>query len=348
VLSPNIVPDFTRLRVAVVGDLIADHYLYAQPTRLSREAPVMVLRYQREEYGAGGAANVARNLWAFGARTALIGVVGEDERGDELRRILENELVDVSHVRSVFGWSTPTKTRILGAEPGRTMHQMLRIDREPANGLQSAVADQMAETVSSLAGQVDALIVSDYGYGLVGEAVAGAVQEVQRAGALCVLDPRRAFAPFNGVDAMTPNLAELARAVGSTPAALGDANALNEAAGVILNKYGPRLLLVTLGNQGMALYSGEFPEGVRVSASGSEDVIDVSGAGDTAAAAFTLALAAGLEGPRAMRVANAASGIVVMENGTAVCDLSRLRSALPRAPRPGGLLSWEAEPVRQG
>jgi len=333
-LTPNVVPDFTALRVAVVGDLIADHYLYARPTRLSREAPVMVLRHAGEEFGAGGAANVARNLWALGARTMLLGAVAKDANGRELLRLLETEEIDVSGVRLVDEWVTPTKTRILGAEPGRTMHQVLRIDREPSGPLAAEVRGSIAETIESLAGRVDAVLVSDYGYGLAGDEVGRAVKTVRDAGAVVVLDPRASFDDFRGVSAMTPNLAELACAAGRRIEDLGTQGDVSRAANEVLLRYGPEWLLVTMGNRGMALYSREHPEGTAVRAAGSELVIDVTGAGDTAAAAFSLALAAGLDGPRCMRLANAAAGVVVMESGAATCSLSKLRSALPLAPQP--------------
>ncbi|MBW2415915.1 MAG: bifunctional hydroxymethylpyrimidine kinase/phosphomethylpyrimidine kinase [Deltaproteobacteria bacterium] len=333
-LTPNVVPDFTALRVAIVGDLIADHYLYARPTRLSREAPVIVMRYVGEEIGAGGASNVARNVWTFGAQTMLLGAIGRDANGRELVRLLEAEQVDVTGVASVPEWPTPTKTRILGAEPGRTMHQVLRIDRDPDAPLPLDVQKKLAEDVRSLAGRVDALLVSDYGYGVVSEELARAAREVRQAGGIVVLDPRKEFKLFRGATAMTPNLAELAAVTGRGLEDMVDQSVVTTAARELLEECEPEWLLVTMGNRGMALYSRDMPKGVTIRPAGSESVIDVSGAGDTAAAAFTLGLAAGLEGPRAMRLANAAAGVVVMEHGTAVCAISKLRSSLPEAPQP--------------
>ena len=170
---------------------------------------MLVMRYEREEIGTGGASNVARNLWALGGGTILVGAVGRDAEGRELLRQLDQDLVDVTRVATVPTWSTPTKTRILGAEPGRTVHQVLRIDREPDHPLGSEVTQQVAEQVRALAGEVEAVLVSDYGYGIVDEVVASAIREVQAAGALLVLDPRRTLDPFRGASAMTPNLAEL-------------------------------------------------------------------------------------------------------------------------------------------
>jgi len=333
-LTPNVVPDFTGLRVAVVGDLIADHYLYARPVRLSREAPVMVLRHAGEEIGAGGAANVARNLWALGAQTLLFGAVGRDATGRELLRLLDSEEIELDGVESVPGWVTPTKTRVLGAEAGRTMHQILRIDREPEGPLDQDVQARIAQRLASLEGRIDALLISDYGYGITAGHIAKAARGIQAAGAVVVLDPRHSFAPFCGATAMTPNLAELAAATGLSVEALSTLDGVRRAAARFVEQHEPKTLLVTMGNRGMVLFSPEHAQGVSVRAAGSEAVVDVSGAGDTAASAFTLTLAAGLEGPRGMRLANAAAGVVVMESGTAVCSLSKLRSALPGAPQP--------------
>ncbi len=332
--TPNIVPDFTALHMTIVGDLIADHYLRACPTRLSREAPVMVLRYSGEEIGAGGAANVARNMWALGARTQLMGVVGRDANGRELLRILESEEIGVDGVHAIGDWVTPSKTRVLGAEPGRTPQQVLRIDREPDHPLAQGIKRQIAAQLRSQVGSIQGLLLSDYGYGLVGEEIAEVAREIQAAGAVVVLDPRVNYELFGGVTAMTPNLEELASVTSRSLDEVADRAGIDRAAADFRERYRPENLLVTLGNRGMVLYTDEFPGGVSVPASGSEEVVDVSGAGDTAAVAFTLALAAGVDGPRAMRLANAAASVVVMESGAAVCSLSKLRSMLPQSPQP--------------
>lgn len=322
----------------MVGDLIADHYVFAHPTRLSREAPVMVLRHRSEELRAGGAANVARNLWALGARTRVLGAVGRDSGGRELLRLLAEEQLDVEGIEPVTGWVTPTKTRVCAAEQNRTMQQVLRIDREPELPLDEAFRAELARRVRALAGEVDALLISDYQYGLVDERLAEAARHVRAAGATVVLDPRQAVDSFHGLTALTPNLSELAAMVGAPAEELETPAGLAAGARHLLERTDPELLLVTLGNRGMALFGRDVPEGgIRVAASGPQEGMDPTGAGDTAAAAFTLALAAGLDGPRAMRLANAASGIVVMESGTAVCAPSRLRSALAGSPKPRGL-----------
>jgi rfaE bifunctional protein kinase chain/domain len=327
-------PDFTRLSVAVVGDLIADHYLLAEPRSLSREAPVMVLRHVSERLGAGGAANVARNLAALGARTRILGEVGRDARGRELLELLEREGVDVAGVETVPGWTTPTKTRVLAAEPRRSLQQVLRLDREPEGAVGAAPRAAVTRSLRALAGEVDAVVASDYEYGLLDESLAGEAARLARDGAVVVLDPRARLEGFAGVTALTPNLSELARFTGRPPEALTAAPELAAAAGELLERARPRWLLVTRGNLGMTLFGeGLPPLGRAIEASGQGNVTDVTGAGDTAAAVFALALAAGADAGRAMELANAASGVVVMEHGAAVCTPEQLEAALAATER---------------
>jgi rfaE bifunctional protein kinase chain/domain len=335
-MNARALPDFTASTVAVVGDLICDRYLMAEPRKLSREAPVMVLRHVSERAGAGGAANVARNLRALGARVVLLGAVGRDADGRDLLHLLEQDGVDVAGVQSVPGWTTPTKTRVLAAEPRRSLQQVLRIDREPEAPIPAAVRRELVSSALELAGNVDALIVSDYDYGAVDVELGHAAAKLARGGLSCVLDPRGEIEAFAGITAITPNIGELARFTGRHELdRLEEPAALAEAARELRLRAGARYLLVTRGNLGMALFGEGLEEsGVAVEASGQGDVTDVSGAGDTATAVFTLACAAGMTAPDAMTLANAASGVVVMENGAAVCGRRELSEALANAPRP--------------
>ena len=333
-MSPRAqLPDFTRLSVAVLGDPIADHWLFAQPTRLSREAPVMVLRHEREELGAGGAANVARNLRALGASVSLFGLVGRDAHGRELAVLLEKEGIDVDGLQTVAGWTTPTKTRILAAEARRSPHQVLRIDREPRSAAPEAERTRVHAALRDALQRFDALVVSDYGYGLVAPETADVAAAFRRCGRVAVLDPRANVEVFRGaLTALTPNVGELARFARVDPDRLDDVVELRSAAREIVARLEPEWLLVTRGNLGMTLFSASETDGIAVEASGDGEVTDVTGAGDTAAAVFALALAARCEPARAMELANAAAGVVVMENGAAVCRPNELAAALAQAP----------------
>ncbi len=321
------------LSVLVVGDLIADHWLHAQPRRLSREAPVMVLRHVGEEIGAGGAANVARNLRALGARVALVGVVGRDAAGRDLVRLLEREGIDVGGVEFLTGYATPTKTRVLAAEPRRSPQQILRIDREPEAPVAREARESAAARLREAGKTFSAIVLSDYEYGLAGAEVGAVAAELARAGRVVVLDPRAAIDVFPGLTAITPNVEELARFTHREPERLDDPAELRRAAAELVARARCRFLLVTRGNLGMALFGeGLSADGTAVEASGSGEVTDVCGAGDTAAAVFALALAAAIPPADAMVLANAASGVVVMEHGAAVCSPAQLAEAMRNAP----------------
>lgn len=328
--------DFGAQRVAVCGDLIADRYLYASPQRLSREAPVMVLRHEHDSLGAGGAANVARNLAALGSRVAAFGAIGQDESGAGVRAALGEVGVDTRGLFESQAWCTPTKTRILAAEARRFPHQVLRIDREPRGPLGPEQRGEVVARLAAARASSSALVVSDYGYGVVGEELAAEARAWAAEGRVVVLDPRDCIAGFEGISAMTPNIGELARFQGVDQARLDDPTELRAVSRDLLARVGCRWLLVTRGNLGMALFGEGIDEaGLAVAAAGKREVTDVSGAGDTSASVFALALSAGSTAPEAMSLANLAAGVVVMEIGTAVCTLERLREQHddPDAPR---------------
>jgi rfaE bifunctional protein kinase chain/domain len=304
---------FKGRRVAVFGDAVCDRWLFAEPSRLSREAPVMVLSHKGERMGAGGAANVARNLVALGAEVSWIGAVGADASGREVVRLLEEEGVDTQSMRLVPEWTTPTKTRVLAAEPRR------------------ALAGALEERGATF----DAVLFSDYEYGCLGVEAAQVGRALAQAGTPVVLDPRRAALTFHGFSAWTPNVGELSLLTGIAEGELSESSRLADAALALLEESRCRWLLVTRGNQGMALFGEGLPVGgAAVEASGSGDVTDVCGAGDTAASVFALGLAAGVEPVEAMMMANAAAGVVVREQGAAVCGSAALEEALVGASPP--------------
>ena len=319
----------------MVGDLIADHYIYAEPRRLSREAPVIVFRHVGDRIGAGGAANVARNLRALQSGVQVLGIVGRDEQGSELLRLLDEESVDTSGIHILDGYQTPTKTRVLAAEPRRNPQQVLRIDREPGRLVEPPVREGIAGQLVSVGHRVDAVIVSDYEYGLCDVEIGIAARELSRAGKVVVLDPRCEVKNFSGLTALTPNVDELARFTNTSPDRLGDHRVLANAAKALLDSTGCRFLLVTRGNLGMALFGEGLPgDGIAVDAWGTNAITDVCGAGDTAAAVFALALAANYPAPEAMYLANVASGIVVLEHGAALCPIGALDEALTATSMP--------------
>lgn len=317
--------------MGVLGDGIVDHYVEGAPARLSREAPVMVLRHRSEELRPGGAANVARNLVALGARCTMLGVVGDDANGRALREQLGALGVETTGLVTALGHTTPTKTRVLAGEGHRMPQQVLRIDREPQSAPPEAALGALTDALVAAAAGLDALIVSDYDYGALAPAALAAASGLAERGVPVVVDPRRRADLVAAPTALTPNLDELARFTGTAPEALAEPECLARSAREVLLATRARWMLATLGNRGMALFGGRG-EASFVPAAGGDDVVDVSGAGDTAAATFALALAAGVAAPQGMALANAAAGLVVMERGTSTPDRRELERAVEGAP----------------
>jgi len=322
-------PDFRGLDIVVVGDLLADRYVYARPSRPSREAPLMVLREEGTEALPGGAANTARNVRSLGARVRLIGCLGDDSAGRTLRDTLVAEGVDLEGVKICADWATPVKTRVLAGERNRPLQQVLRLDREPDGPAALELRRALAARLVELADEVDGVIVSDYGYGMCDDVLAAALERFRaRSAAPVVVDPRVGGRRFRSATAMTPNLEDLARMGGVQVDALSSPVTRARVAASVLGAGDLEWLLLTEGKAGMTLFGRGLPEeGLGLPAFGASAVIDVTGAGDTATALFTLGLAAGLSGPDAMLLANAAAGSVVMKLGAAVCTSDELAAA---------------------
>jgi rfaE bifunctional protein kinase chain/domain len=321
---------FSRMRIGVVGDFLADRYVQTRPSRLSREAPVVVLRYEGEVLGPGGAANSAANLLALGARVALVGVLGDDDPGRELRRRFGREGADGGALLLDGGWRTPLKTRILAGDRHRSKQQVLRVDREPEGTPPPAALRRLEAAVRRLAPRVDGWLVSDYGYGTVTPRMA----EALRAGPggadrVVVVDSRRRGAEFRGATALTPNEEEASGATGLPVGTRAEVRAAGEA---LLGRTGARLVVVTRGNQGLALFEAGGAPAFIPASGGHEEVTDANGAGDTVAATLTLALAAGARPLDAALLANHAGGVVVMKPGAATLTREELR----RQARAGG------------
>lgn len=327
-------PDFRGLDLAVVGDLVADRYIYARPSRPSREAPLVVLCEQGEEILPGGAANTARNVRSLGARVQLVGCLGRDDAGRALLGLLGDEGIGLQGVAAIDHWSTPVKTRVMAGERNRTLQQVLRLDREPEHPAPLERRRALAELLVGLAGKVDAVIVSDYSYGMCDEVLAESIERFRKlSDAPIIVDPRHGGQRFRGVAGMTPNLEDLSRIGGVRLDGLDSQAAIAETAGRVLLEGELEWLLVTLGKGGMTLFGrDQDPSGLALPAFGSQAVVDVTGAGDTATAVFTLGLAAGLSASSAMLLSNAAAGVVVMKLGAGVCSPDELAHALANVP----------------
>jgi rfaE bifunctional protein kinase chain/domain len=309
----KVLPDLSRARVLVVGDVMLDRYWFGDVSRISPEAPVPVVRVERTEERPGGAANVARNCAALGAQTALLSVVGEDEAGGALARLVAAENVRASLHRDA-ALATTVKLRVIGRQ-----QQLLRIDFETAPS-REVLADKLAEFTAGLDGY-DVVVLSDYGKG--GLAHISRMIELARArGKVVLVDPKGDdYARYRGATAMTPNRAELREVVGRWH----DEDDLTARAQKLRSEIGLDALLVTRSEEGMTLYRADSVQHERAKA---REVSDVTGAGDTVIAALAVSLASGASWTDAVRIANHAAGIVVGKLGTAVVHPDELAAAL--------------------
>ena len=320
-----LVDRFGGRTVAVIGDLIVDEYLFGRPARISREAPVLILRFAEREISLGGAANAVNNVHALGARVVPIGVVGKDAAGDELIALLRKAGIPTDGIVMEPGRRTPVKTRIMAGGYQATRQQVVRLDREPNGELQTISEDALVARLTALAERADAIVVSDYGYGTVTPRVLERIRVVaRRSGAVVTVDSRFDLPRFTGLTAATPNEAEL-EALAGVPA--DDEQAVEKAGRQLLERLDARLLLVTRGSRGMALLEREGST-TFIPIYGTDEIADVTGAGDTVISAFTVALAAGATSVEAATLANVAGGIVVMKRGTATVSAAELVQAL--------------------
>jgi len=325
----RIIGRFRQARIAVVGDLIADEFLYGQIERVSREAPVLIVRYDATEVVPGGAGNAANNAAALGASVDVIGVVGRDEAG---RRLLDsvgrgasarNVLVANRHV-------TPVKTRILAGGVHSAKQQVVRIDR--AGTVVTPVIQRHVEAALARAiRRADAVIISDYGYGAITPGVWRRALAAARTKTrpLVLVDARHGLTGYAGaMTATTPNESEVEALLGVH---IDDDRGVLERAGrTLLERLRCPAVLVTRGSRGMALFETGAPTD-HIPIVGSDQVSDVTGAGDTVIATFTLALTAGASFSEAARLANYAGGLVVMKRGTATVSAAELGDAVTKS-----------------
>ncbi|PYN06253.1 MAG: hypothetical protein DME02_16575 [Candidatus Rokuibacteriota bacterium] len=320
-----LVDGFASKTVVVIGDVITDEYLYGKPARISREAPVLILRFTEREVSLGGAANAAHNVHALGARPLPIGVIGRDGAGDELLTLFRSSGIPTDGLVTETGRVTPIKTRIMAGGYQATRQQVVRLDREPPHEPQPITEDALLARLTSLGARADAVILSDYGYGTVTPRVFDRIRAIaRRTGAVVTVDSRYGLLRFTGVTAATPNEAELEHLAGG---AADDERDVEKAGRQLLERLDARFLLVTRGSRGMALLERDGAT-TFIPVHGTDEIADVTGAGDTVISVFTLALACGAPALDAATLANVAGGIVVMKRGTATLAPSELRQAL--------------------
>jgi D-glycero-beta-D-manno-heptose-7-phosphate kinase len=312
-------------RIVVVGDLIADEYLYGKPARISREAPVLILRFTDREVRLGGAANAAHNVHALGALAVPVGVVGDDDAAADIVRLFQRAGIGADGLVRAAGRPTPVKTRIMAGGYESTRQQVVRLDREPEPTLSPDVEERLLERLHALGREADGFVCSDYGYGAVSPRVFETVRELARPrGVPVTVDSRYDLARFRGATAATPNEPEVEALTGGE---LTDERAIEKSGRQVLERLEARLLLVTRGSRGMALFERDGPV-TFIPIHGSDQIADVTGAGDTVISAFTTALAAGAPPAHAAWLANVAGGVVVMKRGTASVSPADIVQAL--------------------
>ncbi|HWF05507.1 MAG TPA: PfkB family carbohydrate kinase [Candidatus Angelobacter sp.] len=321
----RIIEQFSKLSITVLGDLIADEFIYGEISRVSREAPVLILRHRERTVVPGGAGNAIYNLADLGVTVLPVGVIGDDEAGRMLLHAFRKKHISVTAIRRIKGRGTVTKTRVLAGSVHSPRQQVIRVDREPETPLDRATVREITFQARGYVRASDALLISDYGYGSATPEIFDNIRARAALNVPVTLDSRFRTLRYNGITAATPNESELEEVLGTT---IGNDDARLMATGrAVMQKMKLQSLLVTRGKDGMVVFSrGNKP--VNIPIHGTDEVADVTGAGDTVIATYTAALATGADPESAARLANYAGGIVVMKRGTATVTRAELLRAV--------------------
>jgi rfaE bifunctional protein kinase chain/domain len=326
----EVVDRFAAQTVVVWGDFVADAYQFGEISRVSREAPVLILRHRETHISPGGGANAASNFASLGAKVLAVSAVGDDEAGTALVEQFRKRRIDVSGVLRVKGWRTPTKTRFLAGWTHTVGQQVLRVDYEPTEELAEGIREKLVILAKKSLRKASALAVSDYGFGSVRPEELKRVTEGSGGERHVTLDSRYRLAEYvkAGVTSATPNEAELEAlhhtSIGRNLAELERCGEETRAQMKLTS------LVVTRGKDGMAVFEeGQRPRHIAIH--GSDQAVDVTGAGDTVLAAYTLSLASGASAIEAAHIANIAGSLVVMKRGTATVSSQELQREIQAA-----------------
>jgi len=325
--SEELIERWRGMRIVVFGDMILDEFLYGVTDRVSREAPVVIVRYDGSSFAAGGAANAALNVASLGGRAVPVGFIGGDQAGARLRSILGGAGAAVGALKIFKGRPTTNKMRVMAGDYHAQRQQMLRIDREQGSPLSAGQEQSLFRAFERELERAAAVVLSDYNQGALTDGmIARAVRLCRSARVPVIADSRSRLPLFKGVTTATPNEVEAAAAAGIE---LDEEEVVGKIGRKLLRKLSASSILVTRGRFGMSLFErGRRMRSVPVI--GSEEATDVTGAGDTVVSIVALTLAAGGDMETAMHMANAAASIVVMKRGTAAVDVSELRSLISR------------------
>ncbi|MFQ5745087.1 MAG: bifunctional heptose 7-phosphate kinase/heptose 1-phosphate adenyltransferase [Acidobacteriota bacterium] len=319
---------FSGIRVAVWGDIVADRFLYGSTTRVSREAPALVLCYESEEVRPGGAANAMMNAAGLGARVTAMGYLGEENVGKTLRSALTAGGVSTDELILRQDAHTPVKTRVMAGGHHTVRQQVLRIDEDQPWPRNEETEQRLVGALAAGLDNIDAMLISDYGLGSVDGSLYSELHgHLGKRSLPVTLDSRSALLEFRGVTAATPNEAEVERAM--MVQLDGHPENLQPAGEELLDRLGCEALLITRGSCGMTVFERSGPT-VHLPIHGSDQIADVTGAGDAVIAVFTLGLAAGATTLEAARLANVVGGLAVMKRGTATISQQELAEAVER------------------
>jgi len=326
----KIVESFSKITITVVGDLVADEFVFGEISRVSREAPVLILKHRERTVVPGGGANAINNLAELGVNVLPVGVIGDDEVGRLLLKAFRHKRIPLSGVLKDKSYTTVTKTRILAGMTHTARQQVVRVDREPETAPNHHLRRELVLAAREYAHASDALLISDYGYGAASPAILNAIRERGRLdGVPVILDSRYRMLEYSGAIAATPNEPEVEAALGVRIG--NDWSRLCSAGEQVISRMKLQSLVITRGRDGMAAFAGKHKP-VDIPIFGSDQVADVTGAGDTVIATFAAALAAGASTEEAAHLANYAGGIVVMKRGTATVTRQELLDALDKSP----------------
>ena len=323
----NVIDKMQGSPVLVIGDMIADIYLGCTISRISREAPVLVLEQGNERVVAGGAANVVNNAATLGGRVFSAGIVGDDTGAQGLKDILHGRGVDTSAMLTDEKHATISKTRVIAGGRTTVSQQIVRIDKEWREPLDDEILSELSENLVKILPEVRGVVLSDYGSGTVNEKIRKQILNYCREHNIpSIVDSRYDVLSFKGVDYVKQNDAEAGAAVGYD---LDSKEDIIRAGRELLEKMEAKGILITLGEEGMMLFEsdGAIHE---IPVSDKSEVFDVSGAGDTCVATMILALAAGVEPAEAAKLSNIAAGIAVRKLGTAVVTADELRNTVKK------------------
>ncbi len=324
--------------VVMLVDLVADLFITGTPKRISREAPVLILSYESERLIPGGGANAVANVAALGGRPLPLGIVGDDAHGRGLLEALRERGVDTGGVLVRSGYRTPTKVRILGGGRHSIKQQIVRYDIEQTLELTAEERGRFADSLAGWDREPRVAILSDYGYGSVVPEMLPLLRSALGPDATLLCDSRYRLGEFQGLDGATPNQEEAETILGSSLDDHDGPDRLETGGRTLRERLGARFLLITRGSRGMSLF--EDGGSAHLPVHGTDQVADVTGAGDTVIGTFALALAAGATPLEAALLADYAGGVVVMKMGTATLTRGELRHAVESDPRPLEEIRW--------